>query len=132
MTATYDPTKVSDEALNRIRFELGDTDPEGAELQDEEISAVLEASEGGWQEAAARLARVVHRRYARLVNFQVGPVKFDYDSRAKAWGALADRLESGAPGSGSDSALHAVPSAGGIASEGGNYFRTGMHDYYGS
>lgn len=128
MAATYDPTLVDQNGRDRVRFELGDTDPEAAELQDEEIDALLNQSDLEWLPAAARGARVIHRRYARQATFSVGPVKFDNNARAKTWGELADQLEAQAGVGFEGAAMHAVPSAGGLAGPEGNYFQTGMHD----
>lgn len=131
MAATYDPNAVNQNGKDRIRFELGDTDPDDAELQDEEIEAILETQSEAtvpWLRSAAMLARVVHRRYSRQATFSVGTIKFDYQGRAEQWGKLADSLEVQAGVGIAGASTSAAPSAGGVAALGENYFYKGMHD----
>ncbi|MBR1805409.1 MAG: hypothetical protein IJ774_03375 [Selenomonadaceae bacterium] len=60
MTYSYDPSKIGERGLDRMRFELGDVfveEPEkSAYLSDDEIVAVLESS-ASWKRAKLRLRR---------------------------------------------------------------------------
>lgn len=99
MTFTYDPVLVDTDPVQRIRFELGDTEagegvlPGGKNLQDEEIEAVLGENGGDWAAAMAALCRILSLRWARYVDTAAGRVKQEASQVSKRYEELARKYE---------------------------------------
>lgn len=123
---TYDPTKIKEPGLDRMRFELGDTMVEGGSdttaLTDVEIEAVLEMYPGRWKRAKLALLESLCRRFSYEPDTKSGPVSFSFGDRAKLWREDYEKLKK-------EVALESctVPSAppGGVGKP--PYFYTGMH-----
>ena len=85
----YDPTKLAEKGVDRMRFELGDTMVEGrnetAALTDEEITAALECHPSRWKRAKLMLLESLCRRFAYEVDTRTGPLTLDLQERAKLW-----------------------------------------------
>lgn len=101
-TYTANPMNVP---VDHIRLLIGDTDQQDPLLQDEEIAFMLEQHSNP-KKAAAECCILLYARYARQVNYSIGPESVQAGERAKAFKALAktltDSISSGAfPTSGS-------------------------------
>ena len=88
-TYNYDPTKVSEQGKDRMRFELGDTMVEGGSdttaLSDEEIEAALATHPKSWKRAKLMLLESICRRFAYEVDTKTGPLTLSFGDRAKLW-----------------------------------------------
>lgn len=96
MTYSYDPTKIGEFGLDRMRFELGDTmvlEPEKtAYLSDEEYQAVLDSS-SSWRRAKFRLVETLLRRFSYEVDTEVREAKWSLHQRIDEWKDLWKRLK---------------------------------------
>lgn len=79
-----------------VRFRIQDTDENAQLVSDEEIDAELAV--GTKEAAAAVIARVVARRFAKQADLSEGDVSIRYGERAKRWLAIANELEGGLSG----------------------------------
>lgn len=122
---TYDPTKITENGKDRLRFELGDTMVEGAEetcaLTDEEYEAVLSMYPTRLRKAKLALLASIMHRFMYEVDTKVGPLSLSLHERAKMWKAMYDELKA-------EDAMMAVPSAHPQAISPDHYFYEGMHD----
>mgnify|MGYP006964118053 CR=1 FL=1 len=86
---TYDPAKVTEFGIDRMRFELGDTMVEGksdtSALTDEEIKAALDSYPGSWKRAKLFLLESLYRRFSYEVDAKTGPLWLYFQERAKTW-----------------------------------------------
>ena len=93
---TYNPEKVNEFGLDRMRFELGDClvkQPEKtAYLTDEEIQAVLDSAVS-FKRAKFELVKSLLHRFAYEVDERAGPVSWSLHQRFDAWKKLHDDLE---------------------------------------
>lgn len=93
----YDPTLVSENGKDRMRFELGDTMVEGGPtttaLTDEEIVAALESYPHSWKRAKLMLLESLYRRFAYEVDTRTGPLSLSMQARAKLWKEMYDDLK---------------------------------------
>ena len=97
MTYSYNPEKLGVKSLDRMRFELGDTDvtepAKSAYLCDEEILAVIESSKT-WTRAKFRLVESVLRRFSYEVDTEVGDrVSWKLHQRIEPWERLYNKLK---------------------------------------
>lgn len=85
----YDPAKVKEPSMDRMRFELGDTMVEGgsdtAALTDQEIGAAIEAYPRSWKKAKLFLLQSLYRRFSYEVTTKTGPLTLELQERAKLW-----------------------------------------------
>ena len=85
----YDPTKIKDNGIDRMRFELGDTMVEGesmtAALTDAEIQAALDCYPKRWKRAKLMCLESICRRFAYEPDTKTGPLEYDLRARAKLW-----------------------------------------------
>ena len=124
---SYDPTKIGEFGLDRLRFELGDTmvlEPEKtAYLSDEEIIAVLDSS-SSWRRAKFRLVETLLRRFSYEVDTEVREAKWSLHQRIDEWKDLWKRLKA---------ELEEEELMGSFGFTGGKsrppIFRIGMNDY---
>ena len=93
----YDPTKLTENGKDKMRFELGDTMVEGgnetAALTDEEINAALESHPGKWKRSKLMLLESLCRRFAFEVDTRTGPLTLNLQERAKLWRKDYDELK---------------------------------------
>ena len=82
----------ADSPRDAVRFYLGDTDTNDQMLQDEEIAFVLTQSADPLA-AAARGARALASKFSSLVDEKFETIDNKFSQRAKAFHALAGRLE---------------------------------------
>lgn len=123
---SYDPTKIKEPGVDRMRFELGDTmvegGPETSALADAEIEAVLETYPNKWKRAKLALLESISRRFSYEPDTKSGPVSFSLGDRAKLWREDYEKLKK-------EVALEscAVPASAAGGSGKPPYFYTGMH-----
>lgn len=81
MTWTYsgDPSSSS---RDRLRFLIGDTDPDDPQITDEEVAAQLTIS-GGPVVAAAALARSLSAKYSRKIDKSIDGLSISFSQLAK-------------------------------------------------
>ena len=95
-TYSYDPSKVTEPGIDRMRFELGDTMVEGkadtTALTDEEIQAAL-SLHAKWKRAKLALLESLCRRFAFEVDTKTGPLSFGFNERAKLWREDYEKLK---------------------------------------
>ena len=110
---SYDPTRIDEYGLDRMRFELGDTmveEPEKtAYLCDEEIEAVIKSS-STWKRAQFRLVDSLVRRFAYEVDEHADPASWAWHQRYEQWKKMRDELKSEAEASDSSPLSLADPS----------------------
>lgn len=89
---TYDPSKITENGKDRMRFELGDTVVEGMEetcaLTDEEYKAALAMYPRKWRKAKLALLSSIVHRFMYEVDTKVGPLSLSLHQRAEAWKAM--------------------------------------------
>lgn len=123
---SYDPAKIKEPGMDRMRFELGDTmvegGPETSALADAEIEAVLEMHPKKWKQAKLALLESICRRFAYEPDTKTGPVSFSLGDRAKIWREDYEKLKKEAA---MESCAVPASAAGGSGSP--PYFYAGMH-----
>lgn len=107
MTFTYCNNPAHD-PKDAVRLYVGDTDERDALLQDEEIQFLLN-DEGSIKRAAASAALAIAAKFSRLADEAVGRVRVDFSQKARAYTALASKLEMASDLS------DAIPYGGGIS-----------------
>lgn len=92
MSWSYDPTLATD--LDKVRFEIQDTDTSDQLFANEEINALLAVGGGtGVLAVALTLAKKLLLKYARQVDTTVGRVSESASQRYTAMKDLVSRLE---------------------------------------
>ncbi len=113
---TYDPTKITENGLDQMRFELGDTvlDMEGitSPLCDEEYMAIIgKYGKKSWRTAKLKCLEAIVMKLAYEVNTSVGGLSYSLDARAERWKKMLDdakreaRALSGVPVAGCEESL---------------------------
>lgn len=117
--------------LDRVRFQLGDTDSTDPMLQDAEIQYCID-QESSFLGAIARACEAIAQRFSREASFKAGDLSQDLLGRAKHWSERADEYRKRA------FSAHA-PVAGGLSKSAKEaqeqdkdavqpYFKRGMQD----
>ena len=127
-TYTYNPEKIGEPGVDRMRFEIGDTMVEGEQetsaLCNEEYEAII-AARKTWKRAKLAVLESIMRRFGMEVNTTVGPLKLEMQSRAEFWRKQYEQLKK-------ECGADTVPTAGKASPEsgtdGGHYFYGCMHD----
>ena len=123
-TYTYNPSKIKEYGKDRMRFELGDTLVEGAEITsplcDEEYNAIIEDAVS-WRKAKFELLRAI----AMKLSFQADSTSIDglsysFGSRAERWMKMYEKAEK------ENKLATALPRANPNALYKDNYFYEGM------
>lgn len=123
-TYTYDPSKIGENGKDKMRFELGDTLVDGAEITsplcDEEYYAILKSA-GSWRKAKVELLRAI----AMKLSFQADSTSIDglsysFSSRAQRWLDLLEKEEK------KEKLTHTMPRANQKALYRENYFYEDM------
>lgn len=130
MTYTYDPTQMMDEGKNQMRFELGDTQTDGAPetcaLSDEEYTAIIEKvkSDGrGFRYAKLKCLEAICMKMAYEVDFSADGMSMSLSQRYERWKKLLHEMQA------EYQQISANPAAlGKNRLDGGHYFYAGMHD----
>lgn len=123
-TYTYDPTLITQDGIDRMRFELADTEVDGGKqtcaLCDEEYNAiitqVLQDQRKGWTRAKLKCLNAIMMRFSVEVDFSAGGGNVSLAQRYERWKALHDTLEKSM----------AFPTANIGAISGDNYFHYDM------
>ena len=125
MNYTYDPTKIGEKGLDRMRFELGDCEVDGGEdtcaLSDEVYTALISRadSEGrGWTFAKFLCVQGIVTRYANEADFSAGGGSILLSQRYERWKDIYDKLKK--------SFQYPVINKTEKSTE--DYFQFGMHD----
>ena len=91
---TYDPSKITDNGLDQMRFELGDTvvDMDGisSPLCDEEYMAIISKYGKSWKTAKLKCLEAIAMKLAYEVNTSVGGLSYSLDARAERWKKMLD------------------------------------------
>ncbi len=86
---TYEPGRLKEPGMDRMRFELGDVMVEGGSettaLTDEEIQAALDMYPKSWKRAKLMLLESLCRRFSYEVDTKTGPLQLNMQERAKLW-----------------------------------------------
>lgn len=127
MAYTYNPKRIAEPGMDRMRFELGDVMVEGGSetcaLTDEEYDAILKRfnPKTQWRKAKLALLKSIVFRFAYEVDTKVGPLNLSLAERHKRWRELYDELKA-------EDDKCAVPTGHPQALGGKPYFHKGMHD----
>lgn len=109
-TYTYDPTQITDNGLNQMRFELGDTvtDLEGiaSPLCDEEYNAILAKYGKNWRAAKIKCLEGIVMKMSYEVNTSLDGLSYSLAERFNRWKKMLDDEKKSA------SAVAGVPRAG--------------------
>lgn len=95
MTATYDPTDLTEETgkINIVRLMLGDTNVSNAELQDEEIQFYTDRSPENLYLAASFGSSAIASKYAGYVTTELdGALSADYSDLYDRYQNLSTQL----------------------------------------
>lgn len=122
---SYDPSNIVGDTVDRMRFELGDTQVEGERdtcaLCDEEYSAILRKHKR-WKQAKIACLRAIVARFAMMVDFHADGMTIEFSRRYERWKKELNDLEK------SSQFISANASAlGANTLDGGHYFRFEMH-----
>jgi hypothetical protein len=112
MSWSYDPTDLNTTTasgrLNAVRFQVGDTDTNNQQVQDEEIVFALAETNNSIYEAASYTARTLASKYASKVTLELdGQLSAEYSDLYKHYIQLTDKLSAKAKTSGSQLGIKA-------------------------
>lgn len=95
-TYSYDPAKIPENGIDRMRLELGDTTFAPGELTaalcDEEYKSIIETSKS-WNKAKLRCLDAILMRFAHQVNVSVDGLSYSFAQRVDFWKKLKDDLK---------------------------------------
>lgn len=95
-TYTYNPENISENGVDRMRLELGDTTFAPGELTaalcDEEYRSIIEANKS-WKKAKLRCLEAILMRFAHQVNMSVDGISYSFAERVKFWKELKSDLK---------------------------------------
>ena len=125
MAFTYDPSKIKENTVSRMRFELGDTQVVGetdtCALCDEEYQAMID-QHPDWKKAKIACLKAIVMRFAMMVDFNAGGMTIELSQRYERWKKMLSGLEKSAQ------FISANPAAlGKNSADGGHYFRYDLH-----
>lgn len=93
-TFTYDPTKITEQGVDQMRFELGDTviDMEGitSPLCDEEYAAIIEKYGTSWRKARFHCLNAIVMKLSFEVDTSVGGLSYSLSERFNRWKKMRD------------------------------------------
>lgn len=88
-TYSYDPTKITDGGVDQMRFELGDTAVETAEMTsplcDEEYKAIIEKYGSSWRRAKYECLKAITMKLSYEVDTSVGGLSYSLSQRYERW-----------------------------------------------
>ena len=124
-TYSYNPGKLNENGVDRMRLELGDTTFAPGELTaalcDEEYVALIKMC-NTWKKAKLKCLEAILMRFAHQVDFSVDGVSYSFSQRVEFWKKLQEELRK--------TASAAVPTADPLALNGrvggGPYFYNDM------
>ena len=123
---SYDPSKIAENGMDRMRFELGDTTFAPGELTaalcDEEYVAII-GMHKNWKKAKVACLKAILMRFAHQVNVSIDGLSYSFAERVKFWKTLYNEAKR--------EASTAVPTADPLALNGKiggePYFYNDMH-----
>lgn len=87
-TYSYDPSKLEENGLDKMRLELGDTTFNPGELTaalcDEEYIAIL-GSTKNWKKAKVKCLEAIVMRFAHQVNVSIDGISYSFKDRIDLW-----------------------------------------------
>ena len=90
-TYSYDPTKIAENGVDRMRLELGDTTFAPGQLTgalcDEEYKAIIQENKR-WKRAKIKCLEAILMKYAHQVNVSVDGLSYSFASRVEFWKKL--------------------------------------------
>lgn len=96
-TYSYDPTKITENGVDQMRFEIGDTvvDIEGVSspLCDEEYTAILDKYGQSWRKAKMKCLEAIVMKFSYEVNTSVGGLSYSLDQRFERWKKMYDEAK---------------------------------------
>lgn len=126
-TYTYDPTKATENGLDKMRLELGDTTFAPGELTaaltDEEYTAIINTHKT-WKKAKIACLRAILMRFAHQVNTSVDGVSYSFAERVKFWKELYKDEKADANAAAPSVDLSFMQSD--VSAKGGHYFHEDM------
>ena len=109
-TYSYDPTKITEDGVDRMRFELGDTvvDMKGvtSPLCDEEYHAIIAKYGQSWKRAKYECLNAICMKLAYEVDTSVGGLSYSLSERYERFSKMKDAAKKELAG------LHGLPRAG--------------------
>lgn len=126
-TYTYDPGKLNENGVDRMRLELGDTTFAPGELTaalcDEEYAAIIGQNKR-WKKAKIKCLEAILMKFSHQVDFSVDGLSYSFSKRVDFWKQLLDETRK--------TASTAVPTVDPLALNGelggGPYFYNDMHE----
>ena len=95
-TYSYDPSKLTENGVDRMRLELGDTTFAPGELTaalcDEEYQAII-SQHKSWKRAKVKCLEAILMRFAHQVNFSTDGVSYSFSSRVEFWKKLLEEAK---------------------------------------
>ena len=95
-TYSYDPEKLSENGMDRMRLELGDTTFAPGELTaalcDEEYNAII-GMNSNWSKAKLKCLEAILMKFAHQVNVSVDGISYSFADRVKFWKQLYDEMK---------------------------------------
>lgn len=123
-TFSYDPTKITDNGIHQMRFELGDTVTDmggiSAALCDEEYQAIIDQHGKSWRKAKFMCLRAIVMKLSFEVDTRVDGLSYSLSQRYERWKKMLEEAEAELK------AMNGLP----IANKGIPRFYNGMHTNY--
>ena len=95
MTYSYDPAKITEQGMDRMRLELGDTTFAPAELtaalQDEEYNVLISEAKT-WRGAKIKCLEIILMKFAHQTDFSIDGVHYSFADRRDFWKKMLDEL----------------------------------------
>lgn len=96
-TFSYDPTKINENGIHKMRFELGDTviDLGGisSALCDEEYQAIIDQYGKSWRRAKFMCLRAIVMKLSYEVDTRVDGLSYSLSQRYERWKKMLDEAE---------------------------------------
>ena len=93
---TYDPAKLNENGVDRMRFELGDTTFAPGQLTaalcDEEYVAIINRH-SNWKRAKIKCLEAILMKFAHQVDFSVDGLSYSFSQRVDFWKKLLDETK---------------------------------------
>lgn len=108
-TYSYDPTQITENGVDQMRFELGDTvidlEAISSPLCDEEYMAIIEKYGKNWRKAKYMCLKAIVMKLSYEVDTSVDGLSYSLSQRFERWKAMLDEEEAKLK------AFHGVPRA---------------------
>lgn len=93
-TFTYDPTKITEQGIHQMRFELGDTTVDmggvSSPLCDEEYQAILNKYGKNWKKARLQCLQAIVMKLSFEVDTSVDGLSYSLSQRFERWKQMLD------------------------------------------